>query len=104
MSLTLRTRRGFTLIELLVVIAIIALLVSMLLPSLQQAKEQAKVVICQSNLRHQGLCCQYYLEDNDQRFPTIGSAVDSYDRGWGGKEGTGAVGIWWRADKFVTIL
>jgi prepilin-type N-terminal cleavage/methylation domain-containing protein/prepilin-type processing-associated H-X9-DG protein len=48
------TRRGFTLIELLVVIAIISLLVSILLPSLQQAKELAKLAVCQTKLRQLG--------------------------------------------------
>jgi len=69
------------------VIAIIALLVSILMPSLKQAKEQAKLVICQSNLRHQGLCCQFYLEDYDQQFPTIGDSITTYKMGWGGKQG-----------------
>ena len=60
--------RGFTLIELLVVIAIISLLVSILLPSLQQAKELAKLVTCQSNLRHIGLGFHMYLTEHGQRF------------------------------------
>ena len=59
---------GFTLIELLVVIAIIALLVTMLVPSLQSAKEQARLTICQSNLRNIGLALHTYLADFDQRF------------------------------------
>jgi prepilin-type N-terminal cleavage/methylation domain-containing protein len=56
-------RRGFTLIELLVVIAIIAVLVSLLLPSLSGAKKAAKLVICQSNLKQLGTAIQLYLDD-----------------------------------------
>jgi prepilin-type N-terminal cleavage/methylation domain-containing protein/prepilin-type processing-associated H-X9-DG protein len=56
-------RRAFTLIELLVVIAIIALLVSILLPSLSQAKELGRAVVCASNLKATSLSLQYYQED-----------------------------------------
>ncbi len=61
-------RRGFTLIELLVVIAIIALLVSILLPSLAQAKEQAHKAVCANNLRGVAQAyATYGLENNDVR-------------------------------------
>jgi prepilin-type processing-associated H-X9-DG protein len=59
---------AFTLAELLTVIAVVALLMAILLPSLQRARHQAKAVVCQSNLRQWGLIFPMYLEDNDGRF------------------------------------
>jgi len=61
-------QRGFTLIELLVVIAIIALLMSILMPALKRAREQAKSVICQSNLHQWGTIFMMYTDDNDGQF------------------------------------
>ena len=57
---------GFTLIELLVVVAIIALLISVLLPSLSQAREQAKRAVCLSNLRSLGTSMNTYANDDDK--------------------------------------
>ena len=67
----MRRTKGFTLIELLVVIAIIALLVSILLPSLNMARELAKRTACASNLGGIGKAIQLYAADNDQEYPFI---------------------------------
>lgn len=60
-------RRGFTLIELLVVIAIIALLMALLVPALERAREQGQRVVCLGNLRQLMFAWNFYNDDNDGR-------------------------------------
>src|SRR5687767_14562213 len=60
---------GFSLVELLVVIGIIALLISILLPSLCASKERANRVKCASNLRQIGMGFRLYANDNKGQFP-----------------------------------
>jgi prepilin-type N-terminal cleavage/methylation domain-containing protein len=60
---------AFTLIELLVVVAVIAVLISILVPSLQDAKDQAVQVTCMSNLKQVYMAYLYYAQDNDNELP-----------------------------------
>lgn len=76
---TSRKTRGFTLIEILVVVAIIALLISILLPSLRTAREEAKAVACQSGLKQIMLGLHMYQTDYSGSLPpSVWSETDWY--------------------------
>ncbi|MCK5000003.1 MAG: type II secretion system protein [Anaerohalosphaera sp.] len=68
MKTQLKNKTGFTLIELLVVISIIAMLLAILMPALGKVKEQARRVVCMSNLAQWGLVLTLYTEDHDGHF------------------------------------
>lgn len=86
------SRKGFTLVELLVVISIIALLISLLLPSLAKARKEAVSTVCLSNLRELGQATLEYSDSNRGAvipygwdFPfygTTGADAAQYNMGW----------------------
>jgi prepilin-type N-terminal cleavage/methylation domain-containing protein len=69
----MHSRRGFTLIELLVVIAIIGILMALLLPALQKAKQKAVQTQCISNHRQVGFSLRMFLDDHNDQLPPGGT-------------------------------
>jgi prepilin-type N-terminal cleavage/methylation domain-containing protein/prepilin-type processing-associated H-X9-DG protein len=91
-------QRGFTLIELLVVIAIIAILMAILMPALNRAREQGKRAACLNNLRQLQLAWSMYAYENDEKIVN-GEAYDGADGKAPMPTITRHIGeLWWTGD------
>jgi prepilin-type N-terminal cleavage/methylation domain-containing protein len=75
-------RAAFTLIELLVVIAIIAVLIGLLIPTLSKARESARTVACQSDLRQLTTCANSYTNDFKDQLPLPNWGPQATATGW----------------------
>ncbi|BDI32453.1 hypothetical protein CCAX7_45040 [Capsulimonas corticalis] len=77
---------GFTLIELLVVIAIIAILAAILFPVFAKAREKARQITCLSNLKQLGLGFTQYVQDYDEKYPSIGGVDPNWETDTNGNQ------------------
>jgi prepilin-type N-terminal cleavage/methylation domain-containing protein len=103
-------RKAFTLIELLVVIAIIALLLSIVTPSLKKARDAARRVVCSSQLSQLGKAFEMYQTNNDYKRFAIRSVVSTHETNvyWMGKIadyiGEGGYGAQYRLGETIEVL
>jgi len=83
----MRKSSGFTLIELLVVIAIIAILMAILMPTLNRVKEQGKRAVCLNNLKQLSLAWIMYADENDDRLVNGAIGYSDSQQPWGDHRG-----------------
>lgn len=95
--------RGFTLIELLVVIAIIALLMSIVVPSLRKAHNHANLLICASNQKQLVYGLQTYRIDNNQAYPPSVLGQRSFGDYWRASSWNGTYFINYRSENAIDV-
>ncbi len=79
-TISLRRRKAFTLIELLVVISIISLLIAMLLPSIEKARQSGEQAVCAANLKSFGVALNAYVNEWDSWLPNYEAWYDDHNR------------------------